>query len=214
MAALAETAEVGLQLLGCTAIEDKLQAGVPEAIANLAAAGIRLWVLTGDKQARASLMLRKTHCLACSNSRGLCSQHVHHIVLTTCARRSRVWWSSPPFLIKPLLSSPCPDIYMLAVMVCMLWQETAVNIGYACSLLRTDMPLYRVSAEVQAVIELEDAGKVQEVGSLQFRTHGPALKGISTQATQTCQHHMQATVPLQQLQTPEARCDKVRRQLC
>ena len=41
-----------LQLLGCTAIEDKLQAGVPEAIANLAAAGIRLWVLTGDKQAR------------------------------------------------------------------------------------------------------------------------------------------------------------------
>ena len=41
-----------LQLLGCTAIEDKLQTGVPETIANLAAAGIRLWVLTGDKQAR------------------------------------------------------------------------------------------------------------------------------------------------------------------
>ena len=52
LAAAAEAVEVRLQLLGCTAIEDKLQAGVPEAIANLAAAGIRLWVLTGDKQAR------------------------------------------------------------------------------------------------------------------------------------------------------------------
>ena len=52
IAAAAEAVEVRLQLLGCTAIEDKLQAGVPETIANLAAAGIRLWVLTGDKQAR------------------------------------------------------------------------------------------------------------------------------------------------------------------
>ena len=52
LAAAAEVVEVRLQLLGCTAIEDKLQAGVAETIANLAAAGIRLWVLTGDKQAR------------------------------------------------------------------------------------------------------------------------------------------------------------------
>jgi len=51
VAAAAEAIETRLQLLGCTAIEDKLQAGVPAAIANLAAAGIRLWVLTGDKQA-------------------------------------------------------------------------------------------------------------------------------------------------------------------
>lgn len=36
--------------VGATAIEDKLQDGVPQAIANLAAAGIKLWVLTGDKQ--------------------------------------------------------------------------------------------------------------------------------------------------------------------
>ena len=46
--------EQGLQLLGATAIEDKLQEGVPEAIERLAAAGIRIWVLTGDKQARAA----------------------------------------------------------------------------------------------------------------------------------------------------------------
>ncbi|KAK9845741.1 hypothetical protein WJX81_001079 [Elliptochloris bilobata] len=94
VAAVAEAVEVRLQLLGCTAIEDKLQAGVPETIANLAAAAIRLWVLTGDKQ------------------------------------------------------------------------ETAVNIGFACSLLRTDMALYRVSAEVPAVTELEDTGRFAEAAAV------------------------------------------------
>jgi len=39
-----------MSLIGATAIEDKLQDGVPEAIANLGRAGIKLWVLTGDKQ--------------------------------------------------------------------------------------------------------------------------------------------------------------------
>eukprot|EP00899_Mesostigma_viride_P010371 jgi/Mesvir1/19335/Mv10393-RA.1 len=45
----AELIEVNLTLLGCTAIEDKLQDGVPDAIEKLAAAGIKIWVLTGDK---------------------------------------------------------------------------------------------------------------------------------------------------------------------
>ena len=39
-----------MTLIGATAIEDKLQDGVPDAIANLALAGIKIWVLTGDKQ--------------------------------------------------------------------------------------------------------------------------------------------------------------------
>ncbi len=33
-----------------TAIEDKLQDGVAQTIANLEMAGIKIWVLTGDKQ--------------------------------------------------------------------------------------------------------------------------------------------------------------------
>ncbi|KAH9981426.1 hypothetical protein BGW80DRAFT_1270175 [Lactifluus volemus] len=41
--------EQNLMLLGATAIEDKLQDGVPEAIADLKDAGIKVWVLTGDK---------------------------------------------------------------------------------------------------------------------------------------------------------------------
>jgi phospholipid-transporting ATPase len=37
-------------LLGATAIEDKLQDGVPDAIHTLQMAGIKVWVLTGDRQ--------------------------------------------------------------------------------------------------------------------------------------------------------------------
>ncbi|XP_041980872.1 probable phospholipid-transporting ATPase IM isoform X2 [Aricia agestis] len=48
--AIYEEIETDLVLLGVTAIEDKLQDGVPETIANLSMAGIKVWVLTGDKQ--------------------------------------------------------------------------------------------------------------------------------------------------------------------
>lgn len=41
--------ETNLQFLGSTAIEDKLQDGVPETIADLRRAGIKIWVATGDK---------------------------------------------------------------------------------------------------------------------------------------------------------------------
>lgn len=46
---VAEEIECELTLLGATAIEDKLQEGVPDAIAALREAGIKVWVLTGDK---------------------------------------------------------------------------------------------------------------------------------------------------------------------
>ncbi|KAJ8570940.1 hypothetical protein K7X08_037912 [Anisodus acutangulus] len=42
--------ECNLTLLGASAIEDKLQEGVPEAIESLRQAGMKVWVLTGDKQ--------------------------------------------------------------------------------------------------------------------------------------------------------------------
>jgi phospholipid-transporting ATPase len=42
--------EKDLQFIGCSAIEDKLQEGVPETIHTLLQCGIRVWVLTGDKQ--------------------------------------------------------------------------------------------------------------------------------------------------------------------
>ena len=42
--------EKNLELIGASAIEDKLQDMVPETIFKLMEAGIRVWVLTGDKQ--------------------------------------------------------------------------------------------------------------------------------------------------------------------
>lgn len=45
-----EMVEVDLDLCGATAIEDKLQEGVPEAIDKLRRANIKLWMLTGDKR--------------------------------------------------------------------------------------------------------------------------------------------------------------------
>jgi len=44
-----EFVEHSLTILGATALEDKLQEGVPDAIEMLHRAGIKLWILTGDK---------------------------------------------------------------------------------------------------------------------------------------------------------------------
>ncbi|XP_035995987.1 phospholipid-transporting ATPase ID isoform X1 [Fundulus heteroclitus] len=47
---LYEEIEKDMILLGATAVEDKLQDGVPQTIEQLARADIKIWVLTGDKQ--------------------------------------------------------------------------------------------------------------------------------------------------------------------
>ncbi|KAK9812802.1 hypothetical protein WJX72_004072 [[Myrmecia] bisecta] len=82
----AEMIEVDLILLGATAIEDKLQAGVPGCIEQLANAGIKIWVLTGDKL------------------------------------------------------------------------ETAINIGYACSLLNNEQRRIVISSETPAILAAEQEG--------------------------------------------------------
>ncbi|KAL2316148.1 Phospholipid-transporting ATPase [Schizosaccharomyces pombe] len=46
----ADLIEKDLEFAGATAIEDKLQVGVPESINSLFRAGIKFWMLTGDKK--------------------------------------------------------------------------------------------------------------------------------------------------------------------
>lgn len=46
----AEKIELDLNLIGCTAIEDKLQERVPQTINYLIKAGIKIYVITGDKK--------------------------------------------------------------------------------------------------------------------------------------------------------------------
>lgn len=50
---------LSVQLIGATAIEDKLQDGVPETISKLAKADIKIWVLTGDKKGTITSNLRE-----------------------------------------------------------------------------------------------------------------------------------------------------------
>lgn len=59
VARVARKMEKDFKLLGCTAIEDKLQDGVPEAVEYLLKMGIQVWVLTGDKTETA---INISHC--------------------------------------------------------------------------------------------------------------------------------------------------------
>lgn len=60
--------ETNLTLLGATAIEDKLQDGVPETIRDLKRAGIKVWVATGDKLETAIAIGYSTQLLTNDNN--------------------------------------------------------------------------------------------------------------------------------------------------
>jgi phospholipid-translocating P-type ATPase (flippase) len=70
---LEDEIEKGLILVGCTAIEDKLQDGVPDCIAQLAKAGLNIWILTGDKEETAINI-----AVACNLVLPL--EYMHHII--------------------------------------------------------------------------------------------------------------------------------------
>ncbi|XP_060214930.1 putative phospholipid-transporting ATPase 9 [Lycium barbarum] len=106
--------EKDLILLGATAVEDKLQPGVPDCIDKLAQAGVKIWVLTGDKM------------------------------------------------------------------------ETAINIGYACSLLRQGMKQIIITLESPDIIAVEKTGEKNAIaraskGSVSRQiTEGKALLTASS----------------------------------
>ncbi|XP_061721077.1 probable phospholipid-transporting ATPase IIB isoform X2 [Cydia pomonella] len=60
MAAMSKL-QCGLQLLGLTGVEDRLADHVPETMAMLRAAGIKIWMLTGDKLETALCIARSLH---------------------------------------------------------------------------------------------------------------------------------------------------------
>ncbi|XP_039266166.2 phospholipid-transporting ATPase IB-like isoform X2 [Styela clava] len=63
-----ELIEKKLHLVGASAIEDKLQEGVPDTISKLSKAEIKIWVLTGDKQETAINIGYSCHLLTDSMS--------------------------------------------------------------------------------------------------------------------------------------------------
>ncbi|KAM7280591.1 hypothetical protein ACFE04_007725 [Oxalis oulophora] len=95
---LADQIERDFVLLGATAVEDKLQNGVPECIEKLARAHIKIWVLTGDKT------------------------------------------------------------------------ETAINIGYACSLLRQGMKQILITLDSPEMEALEKQGDKEALAKASFKS--------------------------------------------
>jgi phospholipid-transporting ATPase len=71
---LEDEIERDLIVVGATAIEDRLQDGVPECIEELAAAGINIWILTGDKEETAINI-----AVACNLVRP--KQYMDHIII-------------------------------------------------------------------------------------------------------------------------------------
>lgn len=86
---VASNIENNLSILGASGIEDKLQHGVPEAIESLRTAGIKVWVLTGDKQETAIsigyssklLTSKMTQFIINSNSKESCRRSLQDAIL-------------------------------------------------------------------------------------------------------------------------------------
>lgn len=79
--AVARHLEHDLTLLGVTGVEDQLQAGVKPSLETLRNAGIKVWMLTGDK-------VETARCVAVSSKLVARGQHIHTIVGLTHKERA------------------------------------------------------------------------------------------------------------------------------
>eukprot|EP00798_Chlamydomonas_sp_ICE-L_P023701 gene23701-9242_t len=120
----------------CTAIEDKLQEGVPRCIKSLADAGIRLWVLTGDK-----LETAVNIGFACS----LITEEMQQFIITAYFKES---------MVMVTYASVCQAL------------ETAVNIGFACSLITEVLQQFIITAYFKEVDDMEAAGDIEGAAKL------------------------------------------------
>ncbi|KFW70637.1 putative phospholipid-transporting ATPase IK, partial [Pygoscelis adeliae] len=114
---LYEEMEQNLQLLGATAVEDKLQDGVPETIQLLKLGNIKVWVLTGDKQETA--MNIGYACKLLTDDMEILEEREISSAPTTPSSHSEIleaYWvsnnnlsGSGEVLCSSRLSQPCPE---------------------------------------------------------------------------------------------------------
>jgi phospholipid-translocating ATPase len=76
-AVVSEYLEHDLELLGLTGVEDKLQDDVKSTLELLRNAGIRIWMLTGDK-------IETARCIAISTKLVARNQYIHEIAKRAC----------------------------------------------------------------------------------------------------------------------------------
>jgi len=97
--AVADKMEAEMDLVGATAIEDALQEGVPETIQMLRDAGIKVWVLTGDKVDTA---------VNIGFSSRLLDPTMHQIILTSPATAISVMETALDVLNRASLTANAP----------------------------------------------------------------------------------------------------------
>ncbi|CAL4939192.1 unnamed protein product [Urochloa decumbens] len=127
--------ERNLRLLGASGIEDKLQDGVPEAIEKLRQAGIKVWVLTGDKQETAisigyscKLLTRDmVQIVINSRSRDSCRKSLDDAIAMVNKYQS---FSADPQLKVPL--ALIIDGNSLVYIIDTDWEEKLFEIAIAC----------------------------------------------------------------------------------
>jgi len=76
-----EKMERDLRLLGCTAIEDRLQPDVPDTIDYLLQSGIKVWIITGDKQQTAIHIGYSTKLLKPDQPKGFGSEEKRELMI-------------------------------------------------------------------------------------------------------------------------------------
>lgn len=89
--------ESNLELIGVTAIEDKLQDEVPESIATLIEAGIKVWMITGDKQETAINIAISCRLFQGQDNLLICNSNSRDAAM---ARMQEVWGPSPSSLTR------------------------------------------------------------------------------------------------------------------
>ncbi|KAF3691940.1 Phospholipid-transporting ATPase ID [Channa argus] len=161
LAATYEQIEQDMMLLGATAIEDKLQEGVPETIAVLSLANIKIWVLTGDKQGSIVVTVNKLGKVLFTKEIQRFKQLT--IDLEMCDARISPYQIKVPktkdlFVCyhqlvkvggqrhtstqhKRAVAARAHGLWEAAVRLSnpLVHAETAVNIGYSCKMLTDDM---------------------------------------------------------------------------
>jgi phospholipid-translocating ATPase len=79
---VSETLENDLELLGVTGVEDKLQEGVRSTLELLRNAGVKIWMLTGDK-------IETATCIAISSKLVSRGQYIHQVAKRKSVRSAQ-----------------------------------------------------------------------------------------------------------------------------
>ena len=136
--------EQNLCLLGATAIEDRLQDGVPETIKDLKTAGIKIWVATGDKMETAIGMFQFSWTLA----------RVLNVIHSAIGRSTNLISPDSNIIIIRKGSRPIRTQILDALE---LFSEESLDMP---SLKEGPIPLQRITTGVSSIVGVDNGNRV------------------------------------------------------